>query len=78
MHQNHKGNPKNGKYITVAGHGGNSKSYKLRDWQKAMDIDWMTKDELTEAVPPIYAEFLGKQLIEYIESLRLSSPLLKY
>tara|TARA_Y100000310_G_scaffold13777_2_gene14007 strand:+ start:513 stop:1076 length:564 start_codon:yes stop_codon:yes gene_type:complete len=51
-----------GEYVTVAGHGGNgSASYKR--WCKAMDIDWMTKAELTQAVPPAYSEFLGKSLI---------------
>lgn len=30
-------------------------------------IDWMTRAELAEAIPPAYTEFLGKQLIEYIK-----------
>lgn len=31
-------------------------------------IDWMTRAELAEAIPPAYTEFLGKQLIEYIKA----------
>lgn len=32
---------------------------------KAMGIDWMTQKELTQAIPPAYTEFLGKQLITH-------------
>lgn len=53
-------------YMTVAGHGGHSNSYKLEDWQAAMEIDWMTKAELVEAIPPKYSEFIGKQAIQAI------------
>jgi DNA (cytosine-5)-methyltransferase 1 len=28
-----------------------------------MDIDWMTNEELVEAIPPAYTEFLGRQLL---------------
>ena len=31
-----------------------------------MGIDWMTGAELTQAVPPAYSEFLGRQLIKYV------------
>jgi len=34
--------------------------------RSAMDIDWMTGNELTEAIPPAYTEWIGKQLIERI------------
>jgi len=37
------------------------------DAEIAMGIDWMTVYELTQAVPPAYSEYLGKQLIQYIE-----------
>lgn len=36
--------------------------------REAMAIDWMTRDELTQAIPPAYAEFIGKQVREYLES----------
>lgn len=32
--------------------------------KKAMGIDWMTRDELKEAIPPAYTEWIGKQMIE--------------
>lgn len=31
--------------------------------QTAMGIDWMTYNELSQAVPPAFTEFIGKQLI---------------
>jgi DNA (cytosine-5)-methyltransferase 1 len=34
--------------------------------REVMQIDWMTKAELSEAIPPAYTEFIGKQLIERV------------
>jgi DNA (cytosine-5)-methyltransferase 1 len=36
----------------------------------AMGIDWMTRDELKEAIPPAYTEFIGKQLMAHLQDLR--------
>ena len=58
--------------VTVAGHGGNSKQFSLSIWKEAMDIDWMTRDELTQSIPPAYSEFIGKQAIQYLESTERS------
>ena len=35
----------------------------LETQQEAMGIDWMTLEELSEAIPPAYTEFIGEQLI---------------
>lgn len=37
---------------------------------EAMGIDWMEWDELREAIPPAYTEFIGRQLLTHIEWLR--------
>jgi len=29
-----------------------------------MGIDWMLWGDLVEAIPPVYTEFIGKQIIE--------------
>lgn len=34
----------------------------------AMGIDWMTREELSEAVPPAYTEFLGRQIHAWIRA----------
>ncbi len=68
-HPRHTGSVGAGDYVTVAGHGGNSKSgdYSIKAWQEAMDIDWLhTRPELAEAIPPAYTEYIGKQLLELI------------
>jgi DNA (cytosine-5)-methyltransferase 1 len=39
----------------------------LETQQRAMGIDWMTLPELSQAIPPAYTEFIGRQLIRIIE-----------
>lgn len=34
----------------------------------AMGIDWMTRDELSQAIPPAYTEHIGRQLLQAIEA----------
>lgn len=42
----------------------------LSEGQHAMGIDWMEWRELTQAIPPAYTEFIGKQLIDAIGGKR--------
>lgn len=46
--------------VGVHGHINYAGEFELRC--KAMDIDWMTNDELVEAIPPAYTEFIGEAL----------------
>lgn len=36
----------------------------LKTQNKAMGIDWMKLEELSEAIPPAYTEYIGKYLLE--------------
>ena len=48
----------NTSFVQVTG-GGNCTIANARD---AMGIDWMTKAEINEAIPPAYSEYVGKAL----------------
>ncbi len=49
-------------FVQVTG-GGNCTIAAARH---AMDIDWMTKNEINEAIPPAYTRYIGDQLIRYL------------
>lgn len=49
-------------FVQVTG-GGNC---TLAAAQEAMGIDWMTKGEINEAIPPAYTELIGKQMMNFI------------
>ncbi len=34
---------------------------------EAMGVDWMTLEELTEAIPPAYTQFIGEQLMQVLD-----------
>lgn len=50
------------------GKGGRTYKGTADQARAAMGIDWMTKKELNEAIPPAYTELVGAQLISYIAS----------
>jgi DNA (cytosine-5)-methyltransferase 1 len=59
--------------ITVVGDGTPSGPRKRlgrnqREWEKreVMGIDWMNRRELAQAIPPAYAEFIGRQAMREI------------
>jgi hypothetical protein len=37
-----------------------------RDFAAIVGIDWMTRDEVCQAIPPVYCEFIGRQLLNYV------------
>ncbi len=52
-------------YITVAG-----RSYLMPEARRAMGIDWMLRDELSQAIPPAYTHFIGARLQEALFTWR--------
>lgn len=54
--------------VDVTGTGGpggrHRKPRNLTQAREAMGIDWMTRPELSEAVPPAYTRWIGERLIE--------------
>lgn len=53
--------------VSVFGHGGHI-YHGVEDWRKVMGIDWMTRDELAQAIPPAYTEFIGRYLVANIRT----------
>lgn len=58
----------------VIGHGGGP-NYRTRlrgakddkiAWQLAMGMSWTTRDEMAQAIPPAYTQWIGKQLLEFV------------
>ena len=52
-------------------HGGYTPSKAVQE--KLMGIDWMTQKGLNQAIPPSYGYFIGKQLIQHLDSTPSSS-----
>ena len=49
------------KFITITGH-----DFLVGDARIAMQIDWMSKAGLAQAIPPAYTEWIGRQMLELI------------
>jgi DNA (cytosine-5)-methyltransferase 1 len=45
----------------------NTQDFPTTARAEAMGIDWMTGNELSQAIPPAYTEFIGRQLLEHLE-----------
>lgn len=73
---NHQGEP-----IGVYGRGGPQRATRNRGYmggtrerKDAMGIDWMNTQELSQAIPPAYTEYIGQQLIKAIKEAQQVDP----
>lgn len=68
--------------VTLAGRGSGERAFydngRLRrcragnksSWSAAIGVDWMTRDELREAIPPAYSEFIGRAALAQLRTER--------
>lgn len=64
----HSGQPKivMSPVIGVFGRGQGLGPGEVDLWRRAMGIDWMTRDELAQAIPPAYTAWLGERLAAHL------------
>lgn len=61
-----------GHAISIAGHGtpqwmrAKTGHVGVAEWRKVMEIPWMARHELTEAVPPAFCEHVGARLLDFL------------
>lgn len=51
----------------------NTQDFSVAERRQAMGIDWMTGEELSQAIPPAYARFIGEAAIAHIRLQRLAA-----
>ena len=64
-----------GKTLGVYGNGTNQwhrdllgRNLRAGEAAEGLGIDWMRRDELSQALPPVYCEFIGTQLLHALRS----------
>ncbi len=70
-----------GKAVGVYGHGGHTGKHRMlyrEEASEAMQIDWMNRDEMCQAIPPAYTDFIGRQLLKYLLSPLMRPIINKY
>jgi len=60
-----------GPAVGVYGHGGHTGKHRMlyrKEAAVALGIDWMNRDEMCQAIPPAYTEFIGRELMRVCEA----------
>ena len=57
--------PKPGEFMHIVGHFAG-----VKEAREIMEIDWMTRNELKEAIPPAYTRWIGGRLMEYLDGAK--------
>jgi DNA (cytosine-5)-methyltransferase 1 len=42
-------------------------TFNVKIWHDAMEIDWMNRNQLTQAIPPAYTRYIGNQILKILE-----------
>jgi DNA (cytosine-5)-methyltransferase 1 len=65
-----------GRAISIAGHGtpswmrASTGHIGVAEWRQVMGIGWTTRQELTEALPPVYTEYVGGLMLGQLAAER--------
>jgi hypothetical protein len=60
-------------FVCMSGHGDSGKGRipanhrSVASWRAASGIGWMIREELTQAIPPAYTHWIGRQLIRTVD-----------
>lgn len=65
--ENRKTHWANGGFLTITGDVG------VYCGPEAMGIDWMSGNEMSEAIPPAYSEYLGRAALAHMASMRVAA-----